>query len=117
MTVGVQFDTTKFDRDTAQMLRGMKSGQKTAAMKAARQIANDLRSITPVDTGALRRSIVPRQITSGGQDGAEVLYGTGLKYAWPVNARTNIVPVGISDAEDVFMRFMQEVAAKEANRV
>lgn len=109
----VELDTRKLDAGCRKLVGGIEGARVPAAQKAASQTAARMREVTPVDTGALKRSIRPVRISGG----AEVHYGTGLRYAWIVNARDDIVETGTDGVEELFRNLCEDIARQQTRRM
>lgn len=109
----VDVDTSQLTRGTKQLEAGIKRNNERVAMEAARTVANELRAIVPVLTGALLGTVQEERIT----DGAQVHYGGDLPYAGVIDRRDSLVSTATSGAEDLYRRLATDMAQEEVRRV
>lgn len=109
----VELDWTAVSRGLRQLESGLDAGAKRGANEQASATATAIRRNVPVRTGALRDSVA---VVPDG-DGYAVTYGTGLKYAWPVEAKVGAVGTALDGADQSFATAMETVARREVGRL
>lgn len=92
---GVEIDTSHLTRDTRRLVDGITRASTDAARRAALDTAQVIASRVPVRTGALRASVTTEAVPTG----YAVVYGAGLRYAKPVEARFHPVNSSTADGE------------------
>lgn len=109
----VELDTRKLEAGVKQMMKGIERNLGPAAEKVAGEVADRLRSIVPVDTGALRSSVRSARIKGG----AAVHYGGSLSYADIIAARTGCTEEALEGSDEMFHEAQHDVAAREVRRL
>ena len=113
MTAQVEVDTKALVAGLRKLSDGIAEGVPPTALKAAEQVAQNIRSRTPVRTGRLVGSIA---VTTE-RDGYGVVYGAGVPYARPVAARSGAVGDGIAGVPEQFGADARTVAERTINRL
>lgn len=113
MTAGAELDWSKVERGVRQLTDGIESGARTGAESQASSTATVVRRNVPVRTGALRDSVAV--IADGA--GYAVTYGTGLRYAGPIEARFHPVADALDGVEQSFATAMESMAGREVGRL
>lgn len=110
---GVEVDWSALTKAVRQLEDGVDAGTTKAARTQAAQTAATVRNAVPVRTGALRATVDAVDVDGG----AGVTYGGGLRYAWPVEAKSHALRAGTEGAGETFSSAMQSMVETEVRRL
>lgn len=109
----VEIDTRELVAGMRQLGAGLDRGISPTAGQTANAVADRLRRLVPVRTGALRNSVSTERIP----DGAQVHYGGRLPYAGYIDGRTGCTTSALEGADREFYDAMQTLGAREVKRL
>ena len=105
--ISMTVDADRLFADLNKLANAVTRACVVVAVEQARETAGDVKTLTPVYTGRLSRTVRATPFAAGG----EVHYGSDLPYAGKIERSQHPVKVGIQGAPERFRVKMEAAAA------